>query len=73
MKLDPQLNELAIGLEQSGQRFLWVIKSPHAKPNTSFFNAQSHLDPFEFLPNGFLDRIKDQGLVVSSWAPEMGY
>ncbi|PWA42043.1 UDP-glucuronosyl/UDP-glucosyltransferase [Artemisia annua] len=62
-----QLNELAIRLEQSGQRYLSVIKSPHAKPNASFFSAQTHLGPFEVLPNG----VKDRGLVVSSWAPQV--
>ncbi|GKB63078.1 hydroquinone glucosyltransferase-like protein [Tanacetum coccineum] len=66
-----QINELAFGLEQSGQRFLWVIKSPHGKSNASYFNAQSHLDPFAFLPDGFLDRVKDRGLLVSSWAPQV--
>ncbi|KAK9079754.1 hypothetical protein SSX86_001427 [Deinandra increscens subsp. villosa] len=66
-----QLNELAFGLEQSGQRFLWVIKSPHQKSNASYFNAKSHLDPFGFLPDGFLARIKDRGLVVSCWAPQV--
>ncbi|GJY44429.1 hydroquinone glucosyltransferase-like protein [Tanacetum coccineum] len=66
-----QLIELAFGLEQSGQRFLWVIKSPHGTSNASYFNAQSHLDPFGFLPDGFLDRVKDQGLLVSSWAPQV--
>ncbi|GJV40277.1 hydroquinone glucosyltransferase-like protein [Tanacetum coccineum] len=66
-----QLNELAFGLEQSGQRFVWVVKSPHEKSNASYFNAQSHLDPFGFLPDGFLDRVKDQGLVVASWVPQI--
>ncbi|PWA87820.1 UDP-glucuronosyl/UDP-glucosyltransferase [Artemisia annua] len=66
-----QINELAFGLEQSGQRFLWVIKSPHRKSNASYFNAQSHLNPFGFLPDGFLERVKDRGLLVSSWAPQV--
>ncbi|PWA98718.1 UDP-glucuronosyl/UDP-glucosyltransferase [Artemisia annua] len=35
-----QLNELTFGLEQSGQRFLWVTKRPHGKSNASYFNAQ---------------------------------
>ncbi|KAM0046014.1 hypothetical protein Hdeb2414_s0009g00310841 [Helianthus debilis subsp. tardiflorus] len=66
-----QLNELAFGLEKSGQRFIWVVKSPYGKSDASYFNAQSHLDPFEFLPGGFLGRVEDQGLVVSSWAPQL--
>lgn len=66
-----QLNELALGLELSGQRFIWVIKSPHGKSHGSYFNAQSHLDPFEFLPDDFLDLVKDRGLVLPSWAPQV--
>ncbi|GKB08377.1 hydroquinone glucosyltransferase [Tanacetum coccineum] len=66
-----QINELAFGLEQSSQRFLWVIKSPHGKSNASYFNAQSHLEPFAFLRDGFLGIVKDWGFLVSSWAPQV--
>ncbi|XP_059651269.1 hydroquinone glucosyltransferase [Cornus florida] len=66
-----QLNELALGLEMSEQRFLWVVRSPNDKvANANFFNAQSQNDPFDFLPKGFLDRTKRNGLVVPSWAPQ---
>ncbi|KAK9274605.1 hypothetical protein L1049_021854 [Liquidambar formosana] len=67
-----QLNELAFGLEKSGQRFLWVVRSPHEKAaNATYFSAQSINDPFDFLPKGFLDRTKGLGLVVPSWAPQI--
>nr|POE91668.1 hydroquinone glucosyltransferase [Quercus suber] len=67
-----QLNELALGLEMSGQRFLWVVSSPHEiATNASFFSVQSIKDPFDFLPKGFLERTKDVGLVVPSWAPQI--
>ncbi|XP_027350575.1 hydroquinone glucosyltransferase-like [Abrus precatorius] len=66
-----QLNELALGLEMSEQRFLWVVRSPNDKvANASYFIAESHVDPFGFLPKGFLERTKGRGLVVSSWAPQ---
>ncbi|KAM7476508.1 hypothetical protein LguiB_023751 [Lonicera macranthoides] len=67
-----QLNELALGLEMSGQRFLWVVRSPNDKAaNASFFDAHSHSsDPFDFLPEGFLERTKGHALVVPSWAPQ---
>jgi hydroquinone glucosyltransferase len=66
-----QIIELALGLEMSEQRFLWVVRSPNDKiANASYFNAESHSDPFDFLPNGFLERTKGRGFVVSSWAPQ---
>ncbi|KAL7169030.1 hypothetical protein ACSBR2_034122 [Camellia fascicularis] len=58
-----QLREIAIGLERSNQRFLWVVKNP--PPNTS---EEPNLELL--LPNGFLERTKEMGLVVKSWAPQ---
>ncbi|XP_043723566.1 hydroquinone glucosyltransferase-like [Telopea speciosissima] len=67
-----QFTELAFGLELSEQRFLWVVRSPTRKaPMTNFFDAQSIEDPFAFLPEGFLERTKGRGLVLSSWAPQI--
>lgn len=67
-----QLNELALGLEMSEQKFLWVVRSPDDKSaNASYFSVQSKTDPFGFLPPGFLDRTKKGGLVVPSWAPQI--
>lgn len=67
-----QTEELALGLEMSGQRFLWVVRSPidHAS-NANYFNSESIDDPFEFLPKGFVQRTKGAGLVVPSWAPQI--
>ncbi|XP_072964859.1 UDP-glycosyltransferase 72B3-like [Typha angustifolia] len=68
-----QLGELALGLEISGQRFLWVVRSPSDEGETSaaYFDPQSKKDPFGFLPSGFLERTKEMGMVVSSWAPQI--
>ncbi|KAI3979250.1 hypothetical protein MKX01_007726 [Papaver californicum] len=67
-----QLTELALGLEMSEQRFLWVARSPSDKAaNATYFNPQSIKDPFDFLPKGFIERTKRLGLVVSSWAPQV--
>jgi hydroquinone glucosyltransferase len=56
----------------SGQRFLWVVKSLHEKAaNATYFNVHSMKDPFDFLPKGFLERTKEMGLVVPSWAPQI--
>nr|XP_015887649.2 hydroquinone glucosyltransferase-like [Ziziphus jujuba var. spinosa] len=66
-----QLKELALGLEMSGQKFLWVVRRPNELPNAAYFNGQGDFDPSEVLPNGFLERTKGQGLVVASWAPQI--
>ncbi|KAM7491471.1 hypothetical protein LguiA_034392 [Lonicera macranthoides] len=67
-----QITELALGLEMSGQRFLWVVRSPNNETaNANYFNVESAKDPFVFLPSGFLDRTKGVGVVVSSWAPQV--
>ncbi|KAF3949185.1 hypothetical protein CMV_024912 [Castanea mollissima] len=59
-----QLEEMAVGLENSGQRFLWVVRNP--PPNNE---EQPNLD--ELLPKGFLERTKDRGFVVKQWAPQV--
>ncbi|KAK9050336.1 hypothetical protein SSX86_030694 [Deinandra increscens subsp. villosa] len=60
-----QLWEIAKGLEMSGHRFLWVIRSQ------STVNGDDDWDWDLLLPDGFLDRIKDRGLVVKRWAPQV--
>jgi hydroquinone glucosyltransferase len=56
-----QLSEIAIGLEKSEQRFLWVVRSDTDSENLS-------LD--ELLPKEFLERTKEKGMVVRNWAPQ---
>ncbi|RDY11535.1 Hydroquinone glucosyltransferase, partial [Mucuna pruriens] len=65
-----QINELAWGLELSGQRFLWVLRAPSNSANAAYLEAAKE-DPLQFLPNGFLERTKEKGLVVASWAPQV--
>ncbi|XP_042511054.1 UDP-glycosyltransferase 88F4-like [Macadamia integrifolia] len=62
-----QLKEIATGLEQSGHRFLWVVRNPQQKP----FAAATETDLDALLPEGFLDRTRERGLVVKSWAPQV--
>lgn len=57
-----QIGELALGLEGSGQRFLWVLRNP---PNAS------GPDLCTLLPPGFEQRTKDRGFMVTSWAPQV--
>jgi UDP-glucoronosyl and UDP-glucosyl transferase len=64
-----QIKEIAIGLENSGHRFLWVVRSP---PNPEKrFEKLSELDLDTLLPEGFTDRTSDRGFIVKSWAPQV--
>ncbi|XP_065621729.1 hydroquinone glucosyltransferase-like [Quercus suber] len=67
-----QMNELALGLELSKQKFLWVVRSPNNGLADAAYLADQTLDnnPLAFLPKGFIERTKEQGLVVPSWAPQ---
>lgn len=51
-----QILEIAGGLERSGQRFLWVVRT--------------EVDLEAVLPEGFVERTKGRGLVVKWWAPQ---
>nr|ATY39978.1 UDP-glucose:calycosin-7-O-glucosyltransferase [Astragalus membranaceus] len=62
-----QLKEIAIGLEKSGQRFLWVVRSKNELVER--VNSEE-LSLDELLPEGFLERTKDKGMVVRNWAPQ---
>lgn len=60
---EPRIRELAHGLELSNVNFIWVISFPEGDEemcNTSIEDV---------LPEGFLDRVKDRGVIVS-WAPQ---
>lgn len=64
-----QIQEIAIGLENSSQRFLWVVRS--ADDESKMFEPQDDPDLDSVLPEGFLDRTKNRGMVVKSWAPQV--
>ncbi|KAM6555074.1 hypothetical protein CsatB_015836 [Cannabis sativa] len=71
-----QMNELALGLEMSGQNFLWVVRKPDNKSSNGAYLKESSdqsqkNDAFDFLPNGFLERTRERGLVVQSWVPQV--
>nr|QDM38900.1 UDP-glycosyltransferase UGT88A29 [Glycyrrhiza uralensis] len=64
-----QLYEMANGLERSGQRFMWVVRNPTRGQSEKQNNDSFRLD--SLLPEGFLDRTRDRGLVVKDWAPQV--
>ncbi|MCO5613455.1 hypothetical protein L7F22_067731 [Adiantum nelumboides] len=55
---EEDIQELALGLEASGQPFLWAIRS-----------AANGADPTSLLPTGFVERNKGRGCIIS-WAPQ---
>lgn len=58
-----QVKEIALGLERSEQRFLWVVRNP--PPSIATEPDLDHL-----LPRGYLERTRNKGLVMKSWAPQ---
>uniref|UniRef100_A0A6I9QKR0 UDP-glycosyltransferase 88F5 n=1 Tax=Elaeis guineensis var. tenera TaxID=51953 RepID=A0A6I9QKR0_ELAGV len=66
-----QLKEIAAGLEGSGQRFLWVVRSPPTDDPAKRFAPPPEPELDVLLPERFLERTEDRGLVVKSWAPQV--
>ena len=65
-----QTREIAVGLERSGIRFLWVIRAPPSEDKAKWLQRAPEPDLHFILPTGFLERTRDRGLVVKSWAPQ---
>jgi cyanidin-3-O-glucoside 2''-O-glucuronosyltransferase len=55
------MEEIAHGLELSNVNFIWVVRFPEGD--------KMKLD--EALPDGYLGRIGDRGIVVENWAPQL--
>ncbi|KAL1353739.1 hypothetical protein AAHE18_06G260900 [Arachis hypogaea] len=69
-----QQNELAWGLELSGQRFLWVVRAPsNGSASASFFNAgyNDGNNVGSYLPKGFVEKTQGRCKLVTSWAPQV--
>lgn len=68
-----QLKEIAEGLERSGHRFLWVVKSPVQEhlETKQVHDTTKEFELSSVLPSGFIERTKERGLVVRSWAPQV--
>ncbi|PIA55638.1 hypothetical protein AQUCO_00700152v1 [Aquilegia coerulea] len=67
-----QITELAWGLELSKQRFLWVVRPPQELTNDAYLASGVGVNnPSDYLPDGFLTRTHDIGLVVPDWVPQV--
>ncbi|XP_010667699.1 anthocyanidin 3-O-glucosyltransferase 5 [Beta vulgaris subsp. vulgaris] len=69
-----QTIELALGLEISQQRFIWVVRPPieHDGAGALFhaMDGQDHMIS-QYLPPGFMTRTRNLGKVIPMWAPQM--
>ncbi|KAJ8562683.1 hypothetical protein K7X08_031135 [Anisodus acutangulus] len=63
---DEQIEEIANGLERSEQKFVWVLRD--ADKGNVFAKDQSRKIE---LPKGFEERVKDKGIVLRDWAPQL--
>ncbi|CAI9301376.1 unnamed protein product [Lactuca saligna] len=61
---DEQITELAIGLERSQQRFIWVAR---ASDKGDVFGDEAKVVD---LPEGFEERVEGRGMVLRGWAPQ---
>nr|XP_043613002.1 zeatin O-glucosyltransferase-like [Erigeron canadensis] len=60
-----QIQELALGLEKSEQKFIWVLRD--ADKGDIFEGEVRKIE----LPKGFEERVGENGLVILDWAPQL--
>ncbi|XP_047962908.1 zeatin O-glucosyltransferase-like [Salvia hispanica] len=65
---DEEYAEIAMGLEESGQRFVWVVREAD---RADIFAGGADGRRIKLL-EGFEERVKGRGIVVRGWAPQMG-
>ncbi|XP_002518719.2 scopoletin glucosyltransferase [Ricinus communis] len=58
---DSQLHEIAIGLEASGQDFIWVVRTEGTEKD----NEE------KWLPDGYEKGMEGKGLIIRGWAPQV--
>ncbi|KAK9125185.1 hypothetical protein Scep_014031 [Stephania cephalantha] len=65
---DAQIGELAIGLERSKQRFIWVLRE--ADRGDIYAEDEKEVRRIE-LPHGYEERVSGVGEIVRDWAPQL--
>ncbi|KAF7840816.1 scopoletin glucosyltransferase-like [Senna tora] len=58
---ESQLGEIAMGLEASGQQFIWVVRKTKKEEEQEEW----------LLPSGFEERTQGKGLIIRGWAPQV--
>ncbi|XP_016448127.1 zeatin O-glucosyltransferase-like [Nicotiana tabacum] len=65
-----QINELAIGLERSQQKFIWLLRTADDRKANASTEENNVLVEAQ-LPEGFEKRIEGRGIIVKDWAPQL--
>ncbi|KAL0346224.1 UNVERIFIED_CONTAM: Zeatin O-glucosyltransferase [Sesamum radiatum] len=60
-----QVQELAFGLERSQQKFVWVVRDAD---KGDIFTGEVRKSE---LPEGLEERVKERGIIVRDWAPQL--
>ncbi|XP_020583256.1 anthocyanidin 5,3-O-glucosyltransferase-like [Phalaenopsis equestris] len=69
---EAQLREIAIGLERSGQRFLWIVRGPPVSGGVKGgVMPWTEPDLKTLMPDRFEERTRERGILVRSWAPQV--
>lgn len=75
-----QMREIAWGLELSERRFVWVVREPTEGPaDAAVFttgcsdgdSSSTDDETRKYLPEGFVERTREVGLLVQHWAPQV--
>ncbi|KAL1809471.1 hypothetical protein DCAR_0729014 [Daucus carota subsp. sativus] len=64
-----QILELAVGLDKSNQKFIWVLRE--ADKGDIFAENDQISQIFSMLPKGYEEKIKGKGMIVRDWAPQL--
>ncbi|GFQ08796.1 zeatin o-glucosyltransferase [Phtheirospermum japonicum] len=62
---EDETREIALGLEQSKRKFVWVLRD--ADKADIFSREIRRIE----LPDGFEERVRERGIVVRDWAPQV--
>ncbi|KAK2454327.1 zeatin O-glucosyltransferase [Trifolium repens] len=63
---EEEIEQLAIGLEQSKNKFIWVLRDADKGDIFDGNEVKRYV-----LPKGFHERVESMGLVVRDWAPQL--
>ncbi|XP_028781160.1 scopoletin glucosyltransferase-like [Neltuma alba] len=66
-----QLREIAMGLEASGQNFIWVVRESKKDKEEEGDRDRDRDQDQGWLPEGFEKRMEGKGLIIRGWAPQV--